>query len=239
MPERGYMSTARSGVAGIVPRLGTFVPNLGPFVDLSPLASVLFSRTRGSILGLLLGHPESRFYTREVIEAVGGASGAARRELKALTDAGILLREREGRQVYYRANPDSPIFPELVSLVRKTVGLVDVLRGALAALREGISVAFVYGSMAKGTAGEASDVDVMVIGVAGFSDVVDALAPAQDTLCREINPSLYTEAEVHRRLDAGEHFLTTILGETMLFVIGGPDDLRRVAGSRLGDASSA
>jgi DNA-binding transcriptional ArsR family regulator len=97
------MSTERSGVAGIVPRLGTIV-------DLSPLASVLFSRTRGSILGLLLGHPESRFYTREVIEAVGGASGAARRELKALTDAGILLREREGRQVYYRANPDSPIF---------------------------------------------------------------------------------------------------------------------------------
>jgi predicted nucleotidyltransferase len=232
------MSGSHISDYGLVPNLGTIVPTVGTTDHSSLFGSALFSRTRGSLLALLFGHPDKRFYTRQIIEALGDASGAARRELKGLTGAGILLREREGRQVYYRANPACPIFPELVGLVRKTVGLVDVMRTALEPLGERVAVAFVYGSMAKGSGNTASDVDLMVIGAAGFGEVVDALAPAQDALGREVNPSVYGEAEVGRRLSDGEHFLTSVMREQKLFVIGGPDDLGRVAGAGLADASS-
>jgi len=221
-----------------VPSMGTNVPNTGAARDASSVGSVLFSRTRASVLKLLLGHPDERFYTRQIIRAVGDASGAARRELKSLTDAGILLREREGRQVYYRANPDCPVFPELVSLVRKTVGLVDVLRTAVATLGERVTVAFVYGSVARGAETSTSDVDLMVIGEATFGDVVDAVAPAQAMLGREINPSVYGQAEIRQRLGEGAHFLSSVMRESKLFVIGGVDDLERVAGARLVEGAS-
>ncbi len=232
------MASPRSRANAIVPKSGMYVPDLGTISDASPLGAALFSRTRGLVLGLIMGNPQSRFYTSEIIVALGVGRGAVQRELRALTDAGILLREREGRQVYYRANPDCPIYPELVSLVRKTVGLVDVLRAALAGLERRLAVAFVYGSMARGDATSESDVDLMVIGEASFGDVVDALAPAQDTLGREVNPSVYTKTEFRRRLQAGEHFVTSVFHDPKLFVIGGPDDLERVAVAGLAEGTS-
>lgn len=232
------MASRRSRTSAIVPKAGTYVPALGTISVASPLGAALFSRTRGLVLGLIMGNPERRLYTGEIIAVLGAGRGAVQRELNALTDAGILLREREGRQVYYRANPDCPIYPELVSLVRKTIGLVDVLKETLAVLGERVVVAFVYGSMASGAATSDSDVDLMVIGEIGFGEIVDAVAPAQDTLSREINPSVYTEAEVRRRLGDGDHFVTSVLHDPKLFVIGGQDDLERVVDAGLAEGTS-
>lgn len=165
-----------------VPRLGTSVPNLGTYRDLSPLADALFGKARGLVLGLFFSHPRDEFYTRQVTQLLQTGQGALQRELSRLADAGILLREARGRQVYYRANEDCPICHELLGLMLKTIGLADVLRSALAPLSKRIEVAFVYGSMAKGTLTESSDVDVMVLGEASFGEVVAALNPTQDIL---------------------------------------------------------
>jgi len=204
-------------------------------MDRSPLAEALFGRVRGLILALFYGHPEQAFYTREVIRALSVGRGAVQRELSRLCAAGILIREKRGREVYHRANPDCPIHAELTGLMLKTLGLADVLRAALSELSGGIGVAFVYGSLARGTPGARSDVDLMVVGSVGFAQVVAALGAIEEVLGREVNPSVYSAQELRNRLAHGDHFVSTVLREPKLFLIGGEDELGRLAGEGLAD----
>jgi hypothetical protein len=62
---------------------------------------------------------------------------------------GLVDRKTVGKQVFYRANRNHPIFPELRALVAKTVGAIQVLREALAPIADRVSIAFIYGSMAR------------------------------------------------------------------------------------------
>jgi predicted nucleotidyltransferase len=210
---------------------------LGTVSTTSPLAEALFGTVRGLVLALLFGQPERAFYTREIIAALNVGRGAVQRELRRLTDVGALYREKLGQEVYYRANPECPIYDELVALMRKTLGLGDVLRSALSGLADRIDVAFVFGSIARGTPDVHSDVDVMVVGAVTFAEVVAALSPTQEALGREVNPSAYATQEFRDRITRGNHFLTAILGEPKVFLIGGQDDLERLAGQEMaGDA---
>ena len=79
----------------------------------------LFGKTRQAVLALLYGQPGSAFYTSQITEAVNKGRGAVQRELKTLTASGIITREARGNQVFYQANPQSPIFSELESMVGK------------------------------------------------------------------------------------------------------------------------
>jgi predicted nucleotidyltransferase len=188
------------------------------------------------VLGWLYGHPGERFYLRQVASLSGAAQGAVQRELQVLVEAGILRRTVEGRHVYFEANRESPIFPELYALVLKTVGIVDVIRDALAPLADRIRVAFVFGSAARGELRSDSDVDVLVVADVSFSDVVNALAPAQSRLGRDVNPTVYPPAEFGEKVRTGHHFLTAILQEPRLFAVGGPDELGRLGAERVAPA---
>jgi len=218
-----------------VPKMGTTVPILGTELEMGSLAEALFGRTRRAILGLLFSHPDESFYLRQIARLLGLGHGALQRELRGLTAAGILVRERSGQQTLYRVNRSCPIYNDLSNLIAKTVGLADVLRAALAALGERIDLAFVYGSLAKGVPNAASDVDVMVIGSASFSEIVAALSPLQDTLRREINPSVYPPAEFRRKVQDKSHFLTTVLGEPKIMLIGEENELERLAKAGVAD----
>jgi predicted nucleotidyltransferase len=151
------------------------------------------------------------------------------RELRRLAAVGIISRRERGRQVDYQANRQSPVFAELHSLMVKTTGVVDVLRAALAGLDGRGMVAFLYGSMVKGRAGPASDVDVLVVGEATFGEVVAALSPAQEKLGREVNPTVYPPTEFRRKLAAKHHFLTSVVKEPKVFLVGGEVELVRLA----------
>jgi predicted nucleotidyltransferase len=211
------------------PILGANAPILGATGEATSLADALFGKTRRAVLGLIFGHPDEAFYMRQISRTLNLGQGALLRELQRLTAAGILLHEAQGRQVYYRANKACPIYTGLQGLLLKTVGLVDVLRAALAPLADKIAVAFVYGSMAQGRAQVGSDVDVMVIGQVSFAEVAAAFGPTQDALGRDVNPSVYPAEELRQRLRVGNHFLTTVLGDPKLFLIGGDDELGGLA----------
>jgi len=192
------------------------------------IGEVLFGRTRRAVLALLYGHADEEFYLREIIRAAGAGQGAMQRELGLLVGAGLVLRRAHGRQVYFRANPENPIYKELRGLLLKTAGVADVLREALAPLAASISVAFVYGSVARGEERRASDVDLLVVGDASFAAVAQALAPAQRRLGREVNPTVFTPAEFKQKLTAGHHFLRSVTGREKLFLFGNEHDLRRL-----------
>ena len=155
----------------------------------------LFGQTRNALLAMLYGHADQSFYLRQLVRAVGAGNGAVQRELKHLTDMGLLVRSTQGNQVLYQANSQSPIFSEIKSLIAKTVGIHDAIRSALAALASEIQIAFVYGSVARQEERAKSDVDLMVLGSAPFSEIVSALAAVQRMLAREINPTVFPVAE--------------------------------------------
>lgn len=195
------------------------------------LMELLFGSYRQRVLSLLLLHPDSSYYVRELARLTGTSAGTLHKELTRLAQAGLLLREEQGNQVRYQANHACPLFPELASLFRKTTGLAGVLADALQALASGIALAFVFGSLARGEENAASDVDLLLIGTASFADVVKALHPAQQTLQREINPVIYSPAELARRITAEEPFVRELLSKPKLFVIGSEDDLGKLAGN--------
>jgi predicted nucleotidyltransferase len=199
----------------------------------SCLSSSLFGKTRRAVLSLLYSHTDESFYLREIARVAGLGLGAVQRELKRLSGTGIIRRTVRGNQVYYQADPDCPIFEELKNLVIKTAGVGDVLRAALAPLADRIEVALIYGSFARGEEHRGSDVDLLVVGDVTFSEVASALAEAQDTLSREINPTVYPPGEFQSKLREGHHFLTSLSKEPRIFLIGGEHELERLAEKRL------
>ena len=202
------------------------------------LTQTLFGRTRQRVLGWLYGHPDEEFYLREIVRQTAAAHGAVQRELEALCGAGLLRREVRGRHVYFRANRDSPIFAELQSILAKTVGLADVLREALTPLVGKLRIAFVFGSAARNELRSDSDIDVVVVGDATFAEVVASLREAQTRLGRDVNPTVYTAREFGDKLRARHHFLTTVLSEPMVFLVGGADELGRLGAKRLAKGTS-
>ncbi len=197
------------------------------------LSETLFGKTRRAVLSLLYSHVDDAFYLRQIVRAAGVGVGTVQRELKELSDAGIILRIAQGRQVYYQANPKCPVFEELKALVSKTVGIAAVLQTALAPLADRIRVAAVYGSIARSEEQRGSDVDLLVVGKVTFSEVVSALDRAQKTINRDINPTVYPPSEFRSKLLAGHHFLNTILEEPIYFLIGDERELARLAKKRL------
>jgi predicted nucleotidyltransferase len=192
-------------------------------------APSLFGKTRQTLLALLYARADEEHLQENLIQLAGLGRGAVQRELEFLARAGVVRRTVRGRQVYFQANRDCPIFAELRGLVVKTAGVADALRAALGPLAGRIRAAFVYGSVAKGTEGRASDVDVMVIGEVTFAEVSDALGRAQKAIGREVNPSVYAPADFRAKLAAKQHFLRTVLKGEKIFLIGDEHELGRLA----------
>jgi uncharacterized protein len=187
----------------------------------------LFGQTRTAILSLLYGHPDESFYLRQLVRETGAGNGAVQREVKQLSDAGLIVRKTVGNLVFFQANRKSPVFSELRGLLLKTAGVHGVLREALAPLKNDIKVAFVYGSIATQKDRADSDVDLMIVGDADFEEVVSRLSNAEKRLRREINPTVYPARQFRSKLGSGNHFLTSVLQSKKVFVFGNGNDLGR------------
>lgn len=212
-----------------LPIMGILLPIVGSDTVPSGSSPSLFGRTRQALLALLYSRADEEHLQESLIQLAGLGRGTVQRELDFLARAGVIRRTVRGRQVYFQANAQSPIYAELRGLVVKTSGVADVLRGALVHLSERISVAFIYGSVAKGAERRGSDVDLMVIGDVSFTEVSEALSQAQKTIGREVNPSVYTPADFRAKLKAKHHFLCTVLSAEKIFLIGDDDELGRLA----------
>ncbi|HSV80948.1 MAG TPA: nucleotidyltransferase domain-containing protein [Ramlibacter sp.] len=191
------------------------------------LASALFGSTQQRVLGLLFGQPDRSFYATELIALARGGSGAVQRELGRLAQSGLVTVRPVGNQKHYQANPASPIYEELCGIARKTVGIAEPLRVALAPVKDQIKAAFVFGSVARQTDHAASDIDVMIISESlDYADTILALQPVAEGLGREINPVIYTPKELAKRVKDDSGFVGRVLSQPKVWLFGGEDDLR-------------
>lgn len=208
------------------------MPNMGIKAKTAPvprrtsLVDALFSATRQRVLAFLFGQPERSFFATELIGLVGAGSGAVQRELARLAQSRLVTVTRMGTQKHYQANPKSPIFAELCAIARKTVGLAEPLREALAPLAERITAAFVFGSVAKRSDTAASDIDVLVLSDdLDYADVFEALQSAEAKLGRTVNPTVQKPADWRRKRKAGVAFVVKVAAQPKLFLIGSEEAL--------------
>ena len=190
------------------------------------LVDALFFGTQQKVLAWLFGQPGRSFYATELIGLANAGSGAVQRELARLAQSGLVTARAVGNQKHYQANPESPIFAELCGIVQKTVGLAEPLRDALAPLAPRIRAAFVYGSVAKRQDTAASDIDLMLISDdVAYGDLYAALETLSTRLGRTVNPTLYTAQELAKRVKRKEAFVTRVLAQPKIWLIGGEDAL--------------
>lgn len=203
-----------------MPTMGT-KQQAKPPKQAASLADTLFSSTRQRVLGYLFGQPERSFFANELIGLVGAGSGAVQRELKRLAESGLVTVTRRGNQKHYQANPASPIFTELCGITQKTFGLAEPLREALAPLADRIDATFVFGSVAKKSDTAASDIDLMVVSDSlNYADLFGALEEVAAKLGRPVNPTVYSRAELARRVGEGNAFVLRVLAQPKLWLIG-------------------
>jgi predicted nucleotidyltransferase len=195
------------------------------------IASVLFSGTQQRLLSALLLNSHQPVYAMALANHLGVRPSTLQRDLAKFTAAGILKMSRNGNRTYFQANEECPVFPELRSLLIKTAGLVDVLRGELVPLAPKIKMAAVYGSFASGTETSRSDIDLLIVGSVKMIDLSPLLEQATGKLRRQINPSLYTPEEFSQKARRS-HFVQSVLGKPLLFLLGSNSDLEAITGRR-------
>jgi predicted nucleotidyltransferase len=184
------------------------------------IAGALFGKTRRSVLALLFGQPGRSFYLREIAARAGTGMSQVQKELQQLVAAGLVLREQRANQMHFRANPEAPIYVELLGIVTKTFGVADVLRKMLASFRNRTRLAFVYGSIAKGTATAASDVDLLLVADLPPSELSLPLTRAQKQLGRNISVITYSTEEFGSMLAREHHFISAILEGPKIYLVG-------------------
>ena len=190
------------------------------------LLDALFPQTRQNILAVLLLSPERRWYLSDLALRLQVPPSSLQRELAALSAAGVLCREADGNRVYYWANPQFPLLPELQSIFAKTVGLADRVKETLEPFAEKIALAFIFGSVARGERTAGSDVDVLLVGSVSLGEMALPLRELERTLQIPVNVSHYTAAEFRDKRQS--HFLQTILAGKKIFLKGSEHELANV-----------
>ena len=181
------------------------------------IATALFTDSQIRIFRWLFGQPSREFHLSELRRLSGLGSASLQRELKRLTDAGLVHSERVGNLRRFRANPQSPVFSELAGLTRKTLGAEPLLREALLPLVPALKTAWIFGSVARQSDTAQSDIDVMLVGEdLHLARVLELLLPVEGQLGRKINPTCYTPAEFERRRAEPDSFVNRVLAQPVL-----------------------
>lgn len=190
------------------------------------IATAIFSDSQARVYACLFGQPGRAYHFSELLRLTGLGSASLQRELHRLVDAGLVLSERVGNLRRFVANAQSPVYGELVALTHKTLGVVPLLRAALAPLQPRLQAAWVYGSVARQADTAASDVDVMLVGHdLSLGEVLELLTPVEAQLGRKINPTCYTVAEFALRRAEPDSFVSRVLSLPTLPLIGDADGL--------------
>jgi predicted nucleotidyltransferase len=185
------------------------------------IASSLFSASQERVFRWLFGQPERSYHLSELRRLTGLGSASLQRELNRLAESGLVTSERVGNLRRFQANPQSPVFNELVNLTRKTMGAEPLLREALQPLKRQLKSAWIYGSVAKQTDKAGSDIDVMLVGdKIRMEKILKVLLPLEDQLGRKISPTCYTPAEFAKRRAQPDSFVNRVLAQPVIPLLG-------------------
>jgi len=197
-----------------------------------PIDSLL-TPIKQEILFATYRQPEKWWYLSELAASAGTTPSSLQRELSTFAANGLLLRRRDGGRIYFKAATDSPLFEPLKELLERSLGPIGALRDAIAPLTDRIEAAFIYGSVAKGEDRVNSDLDLLMIGDVGLAELVKLLKPLERRFGREFNAKCYSPSEFVSKFQKGNHFVSSVIRERKIYLIGDDDDIGRLVGEPL------
>jgi predicted nucleotidyltransferase len=203
----------------------------------SPSLDPLLSRPVQGILTVILLEREAPWYLSDLAKRLKRTPSTLQRPLDSLVNAGIVRRYSEGNRVYFERDRECPFLSELQGLLAKTVGLAEVLRESLRKFVKRISVAFVYGSVARSEETSRSDIDLLVVGNMTLADLAPALGRVEEQLGRPVNATIFSGEEFRDKLKRKNHFLRSVLAKEKIFVLGAEHELDELTKPRAGRAA--
>jgi predicted nucleotidyltransferase len=181
----------------------------------------LFTPPQSKVLEWVFGQPQRWYHIQELIRLTSLASASLQREIKRLHVAGLVVEERLGNLRRVKANTESPIYTDLASLVRKTLGAVPAIQQALQPLSDRLQLALIFGSVAKNTEHVGSDVDLLLVSAdVQLAQALAVLLPLEEKLGRRIEVKLYTPAEFNARREEEGSVVQRILAGRVELLCG-------------------
>ena len=191
------------------------------------LKDAVFTDSQAKVYLWIFGQPQRSYHLSELRRLTGLGSASLQREINRLVVASLANSTLKGNQRQISANRQSPLFKELSNLTRKVMGAAALLTEALRPIEQKIEVAFIYGSVAKQSDNAESDIDIMMIGSdLRLGEVLEQLLPAEEMLCRKVNPTCYTVGEFKKRLSDTDSFVNKVLSQPIIQLFGNMDDFR-------------
>lgn len=170
-------------------------------------SGLISSKTRIKLLVRFFLNPGTRAYLRELAKEFNLSTNAVREELNQLTKTELLTSEKEGRSVYYRANSDHPLFPELRSMVSKVMGLDQVMDSIITRLGD-LEAAWIIDDYAEGK--DTGIIDLVLVGNIDQYHLGDLTRKTERYINRKIRPLVLTREEFDDfkpTLESRPHFL--------------------------------
>ena len=171
---------------------------------------VLFPAVRAGVLSATLLQPDHWWFMTELARHLEVTPSSLQRELESLVASGFLLRRQDGRRIYFKANTESPVFPELRGLVEKTAGIIPGLKAAIEKFGGRIELALLYGTLQQ-------------------IDLLPVLRKLEDRFRREVNVILFSPEEFRRKLASADHFLSSVMKAKTIPLKGSLNELEETA----------
>ena len=203
------------------------------------LKNLFGSGARVRILEHFVLNPTERYYQRQLAQLLGLVVRSVQQEMPRLVRAGVLRREVDGNRVYHRVDRGCPILPELTRMFIKTSRIAELLRKGFSVGKGSIVTAFIYGSYARGEEQAWSDIDLFVVGDTSGRTLAEITSKAAEDLGRPVNERLFTPAELAKRVSGGDHFVTSVLKEPKIFLVGDASTLQSCAGASGGNGGAS
>jgi predicted DNA-binding protein YlxM (UPF0122 family) len=158
---------------------------------------IINSKTRVKLLTRFFFNPETRSYLRELAKEFDVSTNSVREELNQLTKTRLLTSEKNGRQIYYKANPKHPLFPELKSMVGKVMGIDQVIDGIVNRLGN-IESAYIIDDYAAGK--DTGIIDLVFVGEINQNHLNDLIKKTESYIKRKIRALVLTQKEYNNLL---------------------------------------
>ena len=190
------------------------------------LASFMRSKTRKNLLLLFFSNPEKKYYLHEISRLIGYPAQNIRRELSPLVKDGLFIKELVGNLTFYYLNQSHPLYPELKSIISKTIGIEALLQESLKKV-VGIQTAFIYGSYAQGKEHGNSDIDLFILGKPNKDMLTKKISELEKKIGREVNTVFYSKETFQKKKKEHNSFIDSISKNPKIFLIGQKHDLER------------
>ena len=179
--------------------------------------TLISSKTRIKLLMKFFLNPDVTAYLRGLADEFGESTNAVRVELNRLCAAGFLqdVPTDGSRKKSYCANRSHPLFPELQRIVRKVLGIDQLVDGVVERLGN-VKLALITGDYAHGI--DSGIIDLTLVGDVDRQYLTSLIDKVEGLITRKVRVLVLSPEEY-------EKLLGTLKPEESLFVWGERDSL--------------